>query len=139
MKTFNVLVLPVLAGLATFMAQSYFAPPQLHAAPFAVPATADWRQQMLASDPGGAIIDRKLAQLSDRLDLTSEQRAKLRPLLTAQHDQILALLVAGPANLTRGEFISQRQAIRDRTHQGLRAMLTPDQQQLYTYLRPRGA
>lgn len=137
MKTFNALTLSLLAAISVFGAQHYLAPAQLHAAPFVVPAAADWRQQMIATDPGGAIIDHRLAELTDRLDLTTDQVGKLKPLLTAEHSRILALLVAGPAKLTREQFIADRRVISDQTHEKVLAVLTPDQRQLDQYFRLR--
>jgi hypothetical protein len=135
MKAFNALILSIVAGISTFGVQHFLFPAQLHAAAFAVPRTLDWRQRMIDHDPGGAIVDRMAAHWADKLDLTAAQTNRLRPLLEQQHKRILALLLSGPATLTRDEFVQKRQEIRDQTFEQLDPMLSPDQRELAKELR----
>ena len=135
MKVLNALVLSIVAGISTFGAEHYFFPSPLHAAAFVVPPTPDWRQQMIDRDPGGAIVDHMVAHWTEKLDLTAAQTDRLRPLLEQQHKRILALLLSGPATLTRDEFAQKRQEIRDQTFEQLDAMLSPDQREIAKELR----
>ena len=139
MKPVSALILSLFAGIGTFAGQHYFFPAQLHAAPFVVPQTADWRQQMIDQDPGGAIVDRRLEHLTDKLDLTVDQAAKFRPLIEKEHRQILSVLLTAPASLTRAQFLERRAVIREQTHRQLDALLSPDQQELLKVTEPRSA
>jgi Spy/CpxP family protein refolding chaperone len=100
-----------------------------------VPKSADWRQQLIDRDPGGAIVDRELQRMTDRLDLTADQAAKLRPMLDRQHERILAVLLTAPASLTRDQFLVERHAIRDQMHREIDALLTPEQVEIAKELR----
>jgi hypothetical protein len=130
MKTFNALVVAMLGGLATFGVQSVYFPPQAHAAAFVVPQDPDWRQQMIARDPGGSIVDHMTARLTSKLDLSADQIGRVRPLLEQQHERILALLLTAPQSLTRDQFLAARHGIAERTHRQVDALLTPDQLEL---------
>jgi len=96
MKPISALILATLGGAVTFAAQNELFPPRLHAAPFAIPNTPDWRRQAIDSYPGGAKIDHIVARLTDRLDLSAVQARQFRALLNRQREQSLALLVTGP-------------------------------------------
>jgi hypothetical protein len=139
MKAINALILSVVAGVTTFSAQHYFFPAQLHAAAFVVPRTPDWRQQVIAHDPGGEVVDHVMAHLTDALDLSTEQVGKIRPLFERQHEQILKLLLTASPNLTREQFMAERQAIIDQTHRQADALLSADQIEIAKQLRPHGA
>jgi hypothetical protein len=130
MKTFNALVVAMLGGLATFGAQSVYFPPQAHAAAFVVPQDRNWRQQMIARDPGGSIVDHMTAHLTSELDLSADQIARVRPLLERQHERILALLLTAPQSLTRDQFLVARHGIAERTHRQVDASLTHNQLEL---------
>ena len=130
MKPANALFLSVLAGITTFAVEHYAFPAQLHAAAFVVPKSANWRQQMIDQDPGGAIVDTILDKLSTRLDLSEAQTKMARPLLETQHQRILALLLTGPPSLTREQFVAERKAIRTETHLKLDEILTPEQREV---------
>src|SRR3954463_15622362 len=116
MKAINALILSVVAGVTTFGAQHFVFPAKLHAATFTVPLTPDWRQQLVAHDPGGGIVNHMLAHLTDRLDLSADQAKRMRPLLEQQHERILTLLLTSPPTLTREQFMAERQAIIEQTH-----------------------
>jgi hypothetical protein len=135
MKHLNAVLLALCAGIATFAAQHYLLPAPLHAAGFVVPRSADWRQQMIDRDPGGAIVDRELQRMTDRLNLTADQAGKLRPMLERQHERILAVLLTAPPSLTRDQFMAERQTIRDQAHHEIDALQTPEQVEIAKTLR----
>jgi len=130
MKPVSALILATIGGAATFAAQNELFPPRLHAAPFAVPNSPDWRRQAIDSYPGGTKIDHIVAHLSDRLDLSAAQAKQFRALLDRQREQTLALLVAGPPNLTRDEFIARRHQMWVATRQHLNGLLTVEQSEI---------
>jgi hypothetical protein len=127
MRPINAMILAMLGSVATFGAEYELFPPRLHAAPFTVPNTPDWRRQAIDSYPGGTKIDHLVARLSDRLELSAAQASQFRALLEHQREQTLALLVAGPSNLTRTEFITRRHQMWAKTRKQIDALLTPDQ------------
>lgn len=127
MKAIHALILASLAGALTFITQSELFPPRLHAAPFVVPNTPDWRQRAIDDYPGGAKIDRAVGRLTDRLELSADQARQFKILLDRQREQTLALLLTGPANMTRNEFIARRKAMWAATREKLHAVLTPEQ------------
>jgi hypothetical protein len=136
MKPISALILATLGGTATFAAQSELFPARLHAAPFAVPNTPDWRSKAIDTYPGGAKIDHIVARLSDRLDLSADQRRQFKALLNRQRERTLALLVAGPQNLTRDEFIARRHQMWVTTRKQLDSLLSTDQLVIFSELRP---
>ncbi len=136
MKPINALILATLGGATAFVAQNELFPPRLHAAPFTVPNTPDWRRQAIDSYPGGTRIDHLVARLSDRLELNAAQANQFRALLDRQREQTLALLVAGPPNLTRTEFITRRHEMWANTRKRIDALLTPDQVEIMSELQP---
>jgi Spy/CpxP family protein refolding chaperone len=92
------------------------------------PGTAmgpDWRRQMIARGTGTLSVDQALANLTRNLDLTPDQVAKIRPILLAHHDRILAILESAPASLTHDQFMAQVHAISAETHGQINALLTP--------------
>jgi hypothetical protein len=130
MKHLNAVILSLCAGLATFTAQHYLFAAPLHAANFVVPQSADWRQQMIDREPGGQIVERQLQNLTARLDLTVDQAGRIRPLLEQAHERILAVLLTAPASLTRNQFMSERQTIREQTHAKVDRLLTFEQREI---------
>lgn len=70
---------------------------------------------------------REAARLSKKLNLSSDQTAKLEPIL-ADRDQKIAALKSD-SSITPMIAQKQRQAIRQQTRQQLAAILTPDQMQ----------
>jgi hypothetical protein len=138
MKTINALILAMIGGGAAFAVQDAYFPPQAHAAAFVVPKGSDWRQQMLADDPGSGAVDRTLSRLTDHLGLTADQTTKVRPLLQQRHERVLALLLTAPPSLTRDQFVAQRRQITAEMHQQIGALLTRDQRELATEMRSWG-
>jgi Spy/CpxP family protein refolding chaperone len=90
-------------------------------------AGPDWRQQMIARGSSTVSVDQALANLTRNLDLTADQAAKIRPILQAHHDRILAILTSAPASMTHDEFMTQVHAISAETHDRVNALLTPEQ------------
>jgi Spy/CpxP family protein refolding chaperone len=90
-------------------------------------AGPDWRQQMIARGSSTVSVDQALANLTRNLDLTVDQVAKIRPILQAHHDRILAILTSAPASMTHDEFMTQAHAISAETHDQVNALLTPEQ------------
>lgn len=137
MKPINALLLALLAGVTTFVVQNDVFQARVQAAPFVVPTGTAWREQMLDRYPGGRKVDHIVARMSDRLDLTTEQAAKVRAILQRHHDRILALLVAAPKSMTRAQFMIEEHQAWTETRKQLDAMLTPDQLELVQELPQR--
>lgn len=136
MKPISALVAAMLAGVATFVTQRELFPARAHAASFVVPAGPDWREQMLDRYPGGAKVDRVVARLSDRLDLSGKQANDVRAVLRRHHERMLELLVASPPSMTREQFVAEERLIWADTRKQLDAVLTPEQLQLANELHP---
>jgi hypothetical protein len=130
MKPINALIVAIVGGGATFAIQNVYFPPQARAAAYVVPKGSNWRQQMLAQDPGSSAVDRALSRLKDRLELTADQEAKVRPLLQERHQRVLALLLTAPPSLTRDQFIAKRREITAQMRPRVRALLTDEQREL---------
>ena len=81
---------------------------------------------------------REAMKMSQRLNLSADQTAKLEPIL-ANRDQKLATLRSNTA-LSPQDMKSQMRSIHKETRQQLNAVLTPEQlQQLKTMRRSHGA
>jgi len=74
-------------------------------------------------------IDQKLVSLTKDLELTPEQRRRVRPLLQEHHDKIQALLDKNP-KASREELGPEIHAISDETHRQIHALLTDHQKEL---------
>jgi hypothetical protein len=94
----------------------------------------EWRQQMMAHDTGTLSVDSALTKLTRNLNLTADQVTKVRPILLAHHDRILAILKSAPASLTHDEFMAEVHAISAQTHGKINALLTPKQLELVNAL-----
>ena len=82
-------------------------------------------------------IDQVLVRLTNDLELTPEQRQRVRPLLEEHHDRIQALFDKNP-NASRQELSPQIHAISDETHHEIHALLSDHQQQLEKAMQQRG-
>jgi hypothetical protein len=136
MKPITALITAMLGGVATFVVQEAYFPPRAFAASFVVPNGPDWRRQMVERDSGSVMVDRTLARLTVKLDLTPDQANRIRPLLEQGHERIVALLLTAPQSLTRDQFMAERLQIKARTRAQLEVVLTPDQRELAEELGP---
>ena len=85
---------------------------------------------------GPRSIDQELDHLTKDLELTSNQRKQIRPLLEEHHDKIQALLDNNP-KLSRQDLGPQIHAISDETHHEIEALLTEHQKQLAKAMQKR--
>jgi hypothetical protein len=92
----------------------------------AQPLTAQQELQRIHSPRS---IDEELDRLTKDLELTQEQKKKVKPLLQEHHDKIQALLDKNP-NASRQALGPQIHAISDQTHHEIDALLTDQQKQL---------
>jgi|KBSMisStandDraft_5_1062788.scaffolds.fasta_scaffold700026_2 Spy/CpxP family protein refolding chaperone len=134
MKPITAIMISMLAGVATFA----FEGPgrQAHAAAFQVPTGPNWRQDMLAHDPGETGIDHRVLMITSHLDLTSAQATKVRAILDREHDRIEAALLTAPPSLSRDQFVAERNEVRLATRKEIDALLTPEQHELAEEFRP---
>jgi hypothetical protein len=128
MKPITALMISTLAGVSTFMLEG--SSPQAHAAAFRVPDGPDWRQVMLARDPGETGIDHRLEKITSHLDLSPSQAARVRAILDLEHNRIEAVLLTAPPSLGRDQFVSLRNQIRSKTRQQIDVLLTGEQLEL---------
>jgi periplasmic protein CpxP/Spy len=85
---------------------------------------------------GPRSIDQELDHLTKDLELTSNQRKQIRPLLEEHHDRIQALFDKHP-KLSREDLGPQIHAISDETHHQIEALLTDHQKQLAKAMQER--
>ncbi len=85
---------------------------------------------------GPRSFDQKLDHLTKDLELTSNQRKQIRPLLVEHHDRIQTLFDNNP-KLTREELGPQIDTISDETHHQIEALLTGHQKQLAKAMQER--
>jgi periplasmic protein CpxP/Spy len=85
---------------------------------------------------GPRSIDQELDHLTKDLELTSNQRKQVRPLLEKHHDRIQALLDKNPG-VSRKDLGPQIHAISDETHHEIHALLTEHQKQLEKAMQER--
>ena len=81
-------------------------------------------------------IDQELAHLTKDLELTSQQRQQVRPLLEEHHDKIQVLFDKNPT-ASRQELGPQIHAISDETHGKIHALLTDHQKELEKAMQQR--
>src|SRR5437879_1454307 len=75
---------------------------------------------------GPRSIDQELDHLTKDLELTTNQRKQIRPLLEEHHDRIQALFDKNP-KVSREDLGPQIHAISDETHHQIEALLTGHQ------------
>lgn len=85
---------------------------------------------------GPRSIDEELDHLTKDLELTSDQRKQIRPLLEEHHDKIQALFDKNP-QLSRQDLGPQIHAISDETHHEIETLLTGRQKQLAKAMQKR--
>jgi hypothetical protein len=86
-------------------------------------------RQELQRIHGPRSIDQELDHLTKDLELTPNQRKRIRPLLEEHHNKIQAVLDKNPT-LSRQALAPQIHAISDETHHQIDALLTEHQKQL---------
>lgn len=74
-----------------------------------------------------------MARMARRLNLTDDQKAKIKPLLSSQHEQVKA--VRSDKSLTTTQKQDRIGEIRKSTHQQVVALLTPEQQERLKEMR----
>lgn len=77
--------------------------------------------------------EKRLARISERLTLTKEQQAQIKPILESEYEKLKEL----PANdaYNREQRRARLQEITGETHSKIMPLLTPDQQKLYKQTR----
>ena len=85
---------------------------------------------------GPRSIDQELDHLTKDLELTPNQRERIRPLLEEHHDRIQALFDNSP-KLSRKDLGPQIHAISNETHHEIEALLTEHQKQLAKAMQDR--
>jgi septal ring factor EnvC (AmiA/AmiB activator) len=88
------------------------------------------------SGGSSARIDSELASLTTSLNLTSDEQAKIRPILEDEHAKIHA--IRKDASVSKDDQKAKNKTIRDGANQQIRALLTPDQQQTFDGLSKKG-
>ncbi len=71
----------------------------------------------------------RLDNLAKELNLTDEQKGKIRPILEEEHKQMQAL--RDDTSLSREDRRTKMMAIRDKSNTDIKAVLNPDQQKKY--------
>lgn len=70
--------------------------------------------------------DAHLQMLSEKLNLTDDQKAKLKPVLQDQEQQLKT--VNDDTSLTQEQKIAKKKALHESFHEQINAVLTPEQQ-----------
>jgi len=79
-----------------------------------------------ATDHSAMSADAHLQMLSENLNLTDDQKAKLKPILQDQEQQVKA--VNNDTSLTEEQKTAKKKALHESFHEQLNAVLTPEQQ-----------
>jgi hypothetical protein len=85
---------------------------------------------------GTRSIDQELVHLTKDLELTPDQRKRIRPLLEEHRDRIQALFDKNPG-LSREDLGPRIHAISDETHREIEALLNQHQKQLAKAMQER--
>ena len=80
--------------------------------------------------------DAHLQMLSEKLNLTEDQKAKLKPILEDQAEQLKS--IRNDTSLTPEQKIAKKKAIHETTHDQINAVLTPDQQAKFKEMKHEG-
>jgi protein CpxP len=78
-------------------------------------------------------VDDQVKHLSKKLNLSSDQQAKLKPILEDQRTQMEA--VHNDASLSRQDRMSKMQDLRKSSDEQIKAVLNPDQQKNFDKMR----
>jgi periplasmic protein CpxP/Spy len=80
--------------------------------------------------------DAHLQMLSEKLNLTDDQKAKLKPIFEDQGQQLKA--VQEDASLTPDQKAAKKKAIHEKGHDQINAVLTPEQQEKFKEMKKEG-
>lgn len=81
----------------------------------------------------GESADQHLQMLSEKLNLTDDQKAKLRPILQDQMQQMKA--AREDSSLSQEQKRAKMKSIHESLHEQINAVLTPEQQAKFTQMR----
>ncbi len=81
----------------------------------------------------GESADQHLQMLSEKLNLTDDQKAKLRPILQDQMQQMKA--VRDDSSLSQEQKRAKMKSIHESSHDQVNAVLTPEQQAKFEQMR----
>jgi Spy/CpxP family protein refolding chaperone len=85
--------------------------------------------------PGrGGNVENRLENLSKQLNLTNEQKEKIRPLLKHEMERIRE--IRNNTSLTQAEARRRMQTVRKNTNQHIAEILTPEQKKQWRQMRP---
>jgi Spy/CpxP family protein refolding chaperone len=79
------------------------------------------------------MVEARLQKMSQQLNLTDEQREKIRPILRNEAEELIA--VRSNSSLTQGEVRRRARRIRRSTHRQIFQILTPEQQHQWQELQ----
>jgi protein CpxP len=80
--------------------------------------------------------DAHLQMLTEKLNLTDDQKAKLRPILQDQEQQLRA--VHDDTSLSQEQKRAKKKAIHESFHEQINAVLTPEQQAKFKEMKHQG-
>jgi len=80
-------------------------------------------------------VERRMAKLTERLQLSTEQATRIRQFLTQEQTQMQALWQKAEGGASRESLRPEMQAIRQRTEQQIEGVLTEQQRATYRELR----
>ena len=104
----------------------------------AIAGVSAWAQMgPTGGGPGGGQMghgpmspDQKLQMMTSQLNLTTDQQAKIKPILESESQQMQAL--HQDSSLSREDRMSKMQQIRQGTNEQIKPILTSDQQQKFS-------
>jgi Spy/CpxP family protein refolding chaperone len=117
-----------ITGMAAMTALSLPASAQMGPGPGAGPGMQGGTGKMAASD-----CQRRLQRLTQRLGLSEEQQAQIKPLLEEEATQVQTL--RDDSTLSRDERNAKLQELHESTYNRINGFLTPEQQQKHKELR----
>lgn len=80
--------------------------------------------------------DAHLQMLSEKLNLTEDQKEKVKPILQDQAQQMKA--IHNDPSLTSEQKAAKKKAIHETTHDQINAVLTPEQQEKFKQMKREG-
>ena len=115
----SMLTIPVVLATCSFSAGQTSAAPQ---------TSPQSHEAMGAPSP-----EAHLQMLSEKLNLTEDQKAKLKPIFQDQEQQLKA--VHDDSSLTPEQKAAKKKAIHEATHDKINAVLTPEQQEKFKEMK----